>query len=140
MANSGAILDKIRRNLEFQGITVTADGVSATTSRRYLQAGNVTIHYQDADLASPMGGVPDTSSPYLGIGIANPGSLVLAGLVDADTTVADIFVSENDYRILRVCTGFANDIAVKAGRTDLSILDDDLMTLPGDPDRIGMGE
>ena len=50
MANKEAILDKIRRNLEQQGIAIGADTVSG--GLRKLEAGNVKIQYEDAIFAS----------------------------------------------------------------------------------------
>ena len=138
MANRDAILDKIRRNLEMLDITIDADTVS--NGQRKLEAGNVKIQYADADISSPMGGVSDSSSPFLGIGIANPGSLILSGLLDADTTIASVLADETDLRVLRVCSGMANDITIKAGRTDDSVLAADLATMPGSSDVKGLGQ
>lgn len=140
MANREQILDKIKRNLEIRGITVDADSVSASTGERYLQAGNITIHYELADVASPMGGVSDAASPFLGIGVANPGSIIVAGLLDADAAIADVLATEEDLQILRICSGFANDIKVKAGKTDLSIIAANLAVLPGHADFNGLGQ
>ena len=140
MANREQILDKIKRNLEIRGITVDADSVSATTGFRYLQAGNITIHYEAADISSPMGGVSDAAAPFIGIGVANPGNVIIAGLLDADAAIADVLVDETDLQILRICSGFANDIKIKAGRTDLSILAANLAVLPGHADFNGLGQ
>ena len=140
MANRDAILSKIKRNLEMRGITVDVDSVSATTGYRYLQVNNITIHYESADIASPMGGVSDAASPFLGIGTANPGNVIIAGLLDADAAIADVLVDEEDLQVLRICSGFANDIKIKAGRTDLSILAADLAVMPGSADFNGLGQ
>ena len=74
MANDVQILDKIQRNLEQIGITATRSGSKLT-------AGNVKIQYEAADILSPMGGIDDTINPYLGIGVANPGVIVVSGLL-----------------------------------------------------------
>ncbi len=133
MANREEILDKIQRNLEQLGIT-------STRSASKVEAGNIKVQYEDADILSPMGGIDDTTTPFLGIGTANPGKIIVSGLLDADTVIADILVDDTDLRILRVCTGFANTIAVKAGRTDDSILAADLALLEGHVDLLGMGQ
>lgn len=139
MANDVQILDKIKRNLQQLGITVSADAQSATTSRRYLQAGNMTIHYVDADIQKPMGGIDDSINPYLGIGVANPGVIVVAGLLDADSAIADIVVDATDLRILRVICGHANDISIREGKTDLDVDGAELARLEGHVDLLGMG-
>lgn len=133
MANDVQILDKIQRNLEQAGITVTR-GASKVT------AGNVKIQYQDAVIQAPMGGIDDSASPFLGIGVGNPGQIIVSGLLDADAALADIFVTETDLRVLRVACGMANTILVKAGRTDDSILAATLATLEGHVDLLGMGQ
>ncbi len=133
MANDVQILDKIQRNLEQANITVARSGSK-------LEAGNIKVQYESAVIESPMGGIDDSSSPFLGIGIANPGRIIVSGLLDADSAIADIIADETDLRVLRVCTGFANTVAVKAGRTDDSILAADLAVLEGHVDLLGMGQ
>ncbi len=139
MANREQILDKIKRNMEQRNITVDADAVSGETGNRYLQAGNITIHYTDAVIQNPIGGVDDSTSPFLGIGTANPGKIVLAGLLDADSAIADIMVTEEDLQITRIASGHANDIEVRAGATDLGVDGTVLAELFGHTDLLGMG-
>ena len=133
MANDVQILDKIQRNLEQIGITVARDGSK-------LEAGNIKVQYEAANIQSPMGGIDDSASPFLGIGVANPGSIIVSGLLDADTTIASIMVDATDLRVLRVVSGHGNTIKVKAGRTDDSILTADLAVLEGHVDLLGMGQ
>jgi len=133
MANDVQILDKIQRNLEQIGITVTRTNTK-------VEAGNIKVQYEAADIQSPMGGVSDAASPFLGIGIANPGQIIVSGLLDADTTIAAIIVDDTDLRVLRVVSGHGNTIKVKAGRTDDSILAADLAVLEGHVDMLGMGQ
>ena len=140
MANREQILDKIKRNLEQLSITVDTDDINAETGERFLQAGNITIHYTDAIIQSPMGGVSDAAAPFLGIGTANPGKIVLAGLLDADSTIASIMADEDDLRITRVASGMANTIEVRAGATDLGVDGTLLATLEGHVDLLGMGQ
>lgn len=133
MANDVQILDKIQRNLEQAGIAVVRAGSK-------LEAGNIKVQYQAADIQAPMGGIDDSINPFLGVGIANPGKIVVSGLLDADTTIASIFVDATDLRIMRVVSGHANNILVKAGRTDDSILAASLAELEGHVDMLGMGQ
>lgn len=133
MGNDVQILDKIQRNLESAGIAVVRGSSK-------LEAGNIKIQYEAADIQSPQGGIDDAVSPFLGIGIANPGSLIVSGLLDADSAIADIMVNEDDLRIMRVASGIGNTIKVKAGRTDDSILDANLAVLEGHVDMLGMGQ
>lgn len=96
MANRVQILDKIQRNCQKLGISV-----SRTDSATLVAAG-LTITYSDAVIQSPMGGVDGSVSPFLGIGTANPGKLVVSA---APTTL-------DQFRVLRVMSGHANNIVV----------------------------
>ena len=133
MANREQILDKIQRNLEQLGIT-------STRSAAKVEAGNIKVQYEDAVIESPMGGIDDSINPFLGIGIANPGKIIVSGLLDADTAIADVIADDTDLRVLRVISGIGNTILVKAGRTDDSILAADLAVLEGHVDMLGMGQ
>ena len=111
MANKVAILDKIERNCKMLGIVVSRP------SSVSLVAGGITITYVDAVIASPMGGVDGSVSPFLGIGIAAPGKLNLSA---NPATLIEL-------QVLRVCCGHANTIVVPAGE------------LQGSADMLGMG-
>ena len=138
MGNRVQILDKVQRNLESIGLAPTR------SSADVLTIGNLIVRYEDADIQSPMGGVSDAASPFLGIGIANPGVVTLSGLLDADAALADLFVDIDDYRVLSVCKGFANDIVLKAGNTASAAATNgtgaELGRLEGHPDLIGLGQ
>lgn len=138
MGNRVQILDKVQRNLEQIGLTPTRTGANVIT------IGNLIVRYEDADIQSPMGGVNDGSAPFLGIGIANPGVVTLSGLLDADATLASLFVDIDDYRVLSVCKGFANDIVLKAGNTataaDTNGTGAELGRLEGHADLLGLGQ
>lgn len=127
MANSVQVLDKIKRNLD-------AVGVSATRNATSVTAAGLTISYVDASIQSPMGGVSDASSPFLGIGIANPGSIKIKGAA-GENTIAGIFVNAADLAVLACCTRFANDVVVEAGDTTA-----ELARLAGHPDLKMMGQ
>ena len=66
-----------------------------------------------------MGGIDDSASPFLGIGVANPGKLEL------DSIPATL----DEFRVLRIMSGHANTINV-AG----------LGELEGHVDLLGMGQ
>ena len=114
MANKEAILDKIVRNMTQRG--KSAERVNDTVE--YTKVGGtgdtLTVSYEDKDLQSPMGGVSDAASPFLGIGIASPGSLKVKG--DAgENTVAAIFDDGDSLELLAELAGYANEITVEAG-------------------------
>ena len=112
MANKVQILDKIERNCRQLDIAVTRD------SAEQLTAAGMVITYQDAVIASPHGGIDDSSSPFLGIGVANPGK------IEIDTNPSTLV----QYRVLRVVSGMANNIVLPAGE------------LEGSADLLGMGQ
>ena len=112
MANKVQILDKIERNCRQLDIAVNRD------SAEQLTAAGMVITYTDAVIESPMGGIDDSASPFLGIGIANP------GVIDIDTDPSSL----DELRVLRVVSGMANDIQIPAGR------------LEGHADLLGMGQ
>lgn len=75
MANSVQILDKIQRNCQQRGIAVSRP------SAELLIAAGIEISYEAAAelnaATSPMMGIDASVSPFLGIGVANPGKIVL---------------------------------------------------------------
>lgn len=127
MANSAQVLDKIKRNLD-------AVGVPATRGNSTVTAAGLTISYVDADLQAPLGGVNGNSSPFLGIGVANPGAIKIKGAA-GENTIAGIFAAAADLAVLACCTRFANDVVVEAGDTAT-----ELVRLAGHPDLKMMGQ
>lgn len=127
MSNPVQVLDKIKRNLD-------AVGVAATRNVSSVTAAGLTISYVDASIQSPMGGVDGNSSPFLGIGIGNPGSIKIKGAA-GENTIAAIFVAASDLAVLACCTRFANDVVVEAGDTATQ-----LARIAGHADLIGMGQ
>ena len=127
MANPAQTLDKIKRNLDAVGVAATRNATSVT-------AAGLTVSYVDASLQSPMGGVDGSASPYLGIGVANPGSLKIKGAA-GENTIAAIFVAAADLAVLACCARFANDVVVEAGDTTA-----ELARLAGHPDLKMMGQ
>ena len=123
------ILDKIKRNLDILGIAATRNAESVS-----LDDNDRIISYVDSDLKKPMGGVDPSSSPYLGIGIANPGQLKLKGAA-GENALADIFDDEVTLRAWAVMGNFANDKTVEAGDSS-----SELARIEGHEDLPGMGQ
>jgi hypothetical protein len=115
MAMSVQILDKIQRNCQQRGLSVSRP------SADLLIAEGIEISYEDAASlpgAGPMMGIDPSVSPFLGIGVANPGKIVL------DTDPASI----EEFQVLRIVCGHANTVVIPAGE------------LPGHADLNGMGQ
>jgi hypothetical protein len=128
MANVRAVMDKLARNLQQLGQVVTRG------SAYEVICDGVTVSYTLAQIQSPMGGVSDVASPFLGAGIAAPGSLKVKG--DAgENSIAAIFTTAANLLVLSQASKFANDIVVEAGDTTAQ-----LARLAGHADLLGMGE
>lgn len=124
MANRVQVLDKIARNLEQLGMSVSRG------SQNEVVAEGLTMSYVDAEIQAPMGGVDGDVSPFLGIGVANPGKIQIKG--DA-ATLTLIWTTEARLQILQQCSGHANDITV------VSDSDAVLAELRGSADLLGLG-
>jgi len=137
MANSVQILNKIARAAEMAGLTVnshTADAVVIDDG-----GDDILIKYQAADLAGPMGGVSDANSPYLGIGVANPGYIVFSANAVGNDAIADIFATAAAMKAFAICCGFANDVAVMDGNEGVGTAAE-LVRVKGIEDVIGVGQ
>ena len=110
MANANQILDKLYRNLSQLGVAGLSRGATSVT------AAGLTITYVAASIQAPMGGIDGTVSPYLGIGVANPGTIQIKGAA-GQNTIAAIFTSQDALNIVANACSFANDVAVQAGDT-----------------------
>jgi hypothetical protein len=132
MANRSAILDKIVRNMLQRGYPNTVrsgDSVLVTKT-----GGDVlTVSYTDKAVQSPMGGVSAAASPFLGIGIAAPGSLKVKGAA-AETTIAAIVDTVEALQLLNELAGYANDIVVESGGSTA-----ELARLRGHESVLGLG-
>ena len=114
MANKVAILKKLVRDIGMLGMSVTQDATTVTV-------GHCIISYVDATIQSPMGGVDGTASPFLGIGVANPGKLQIRGTGSLNT-IATIFDNASDLQVLALVAGFANNILIVDGSTGATVL------------------
>lgn len=132
MANRSAILDKVVRNMLQRGYPNTVR--SADTVLVTKTGGDVlTVSYTDKAVQSPMGGVSAAASPYLGIGVAAPGTLKIKGEAAA-TTIAAIFDTVEALALLNELAGYANDIVVESGGSTT-----ELARLRGEPTVLGLG-
>ena len=134
MANSQAILDKIARNLQMRGIPA-ASIVRGQSSVSLTKTGGdvLTISYTAKAVQSPMGGVSPASSPYLGAGIAAPGTLKVKG-ASGETTIAGIFDTVEALELMHELAGYANDVVVESGSTTA-----ELARIRGHESLVGMG-
>lgn len=130
MANPQAILDKVVRNMEqrgywnpgnstlpnpgYGGAGVQVTEVGNTVQLTQANGHVITVTYVPKAVQSPMGGIDPTVSPYLGIGIAAPGSLQMQGQ-SGDNTFAAIFTDQSAAELLLELSGYANDVLVTAG-------------------------
>jgi hypothetical protein len=91
------------------------------------------VGYILASIQSPQGGVDPTVSPFLGIGIANPGQLSLSSATG--TTIPTLIDGLVAAQVLAMLSGFANDIVLLSddGATQLG-------RLRGTVDLINMGQ
>jgi len=137
MANSVQILAKIAHVAEAAGLTVnslTADAVVIDDG-----AGDILVKYQDADISSPMGGVDGDTSPFLGIGVSNPGYLVFSKNSTGNDTMATVFDTVQSAQVLAICAGMANDISIQDGNEGVGT-SAELVRISGDPERGSMGQ
>jgi hypothetical protein len=125
MANITSISQKIARNAQELGYVVSAQG-NDSFGNAYVtitaDSGSLSVYYLTAQIQLPMGGVSNTVSPYLGIGVGNPGQLLIASSVSTAGSMADIINGPISANIFAMCAAFANDLvladsAVVSGRS-----------------------
>lgn len=135
MANKEQILDKIARNMKQRGFS--AERVGETTEVTKSDDSVLVVSYADKQVQSPMGGVSDATSPFLGIGIAGAGSIKITGAA-GDTTIALIMSDAVAATLLAECAGKANDIILQSG--DDATATGELARIAGHADVLGLGE
>jgi len=130
MGNSVQILAKIARDAAQIGLTVNSQSNTAVVIEN--GANDLTISYVPAAILAPMGGIDNSISPYLGIGVGNPGKIKIKGAAGATfaLTIDSIIAA----RVLALCAGFANDIQISGSG------DEDLGVVRGHPDLLGLGQ
>lgn len=130
--SSPAILHKMARNAKMLGLTVNSESSTAVVIEN--GSNDLTISYQDASFSpSVVGGVDDSVSPFLGIGAANPGKLVITSPGTAGT-VGGVIDSAVAAQVLQMLSALANNI-ILADSTHPAIAE-----LRGNTDLIGMGQ
>lgn len=131
MAQSKQVLQKLARNAKMLGLTVNSESQIAVVIEN--GSNDLTISYVDASFSpSVVGGVDATVSPFLGIGVGNPGRIAIkgAGASSVDTLMDSLVAA----KVLAMCAAMANDIQL------LSSADADLGVIRGHSDLIGMGQ
>ena len=130
MGNSVQILAKIARDAAMIGLTVNSQSATAVVIEN--GANDLTISYVPASISAPMGGIDNSVSPYLGIGIGNPGKIQIKGSAGATFALTiDTIVAA---QVLALCAGFANNILI-VGSGDQA-----LGEIRGQADLLGMGQ
>lgn len=133
MANVNSIMAKVARNAQELGLTV----VSQTANSVVIDNGSndLTVGYVLASILPPMGGVDPTVSPYLGIGIANPGQISLTSSIHGGSpSMCDIIDSAVAAQVLAMLAGFANDLLLSNDNGSFTA------RLRGDVDLLNMGQ
>ena len=111
MANKVQILAKIARDVQMLGLTVNSQSASAIVVEN--GSNDLTITYADASIAAPMGGIDSTVSPYLGMGVVQPGKIQITGSIvtkGSANTFADLMDTIIAGKVLCLCHGFGNNI------------------------------
>lgn len=130
MGNSVQILAKIARDAAQLGLVVNSQSASQVVIEN--GSNDLTISIQAASIASPMGGVDPSVSPYLGIGVGNPGKIAIKGA--AATDIPSLLDSLVAAKVLALCAGFANSIVLQDSAAA------SLGEIRGHADLIGMGQ
>lgn len=131
MAMSKQILQKMARNAKMLGLTVNSESQTAVVIEN--GSNDLTISYVDASFSpSVVGGVSDSASPFLGIGVGNPGRVAISGA--NATTVASLIDSLVAAKVLAMCAALANDIQL------LDNAQASLGVIRGQSDIIGLGQ
>lgn len=132
MANSRQVLAKIARNAAQLGLTVNSQSASQVVIEN--GSNDLTVSYVDASIASPQGGVDPSVSPYLGIGVGNPGKIKIKSSSTANDNMSDILDSLVAAKVLAICAAFANNIVLENSDATFS------GEIRGHSDVIGLGQ
>lgn len=132
MGNSVQILAKLARNAAQVGLTVNSQSQLAVVIEN--GSNDLTISYVDASIQSPMGGVDSSVSPYLGIGVGNPGKLLLKSAISTNDNISDVIDSVVAAKVLALMAAFANNIVLE--NSDAAFRAE----IRGHEDLIGMGQ
>jgi hypothetical protein len=131
MANSKQILDKLARNLDQLSIAYTRAGNNVVVTNG---SNALTVSYTNATIGAPMGGVDGNTSPFLGIGTANPGKIAITSSIHTAGSMADIMDSKTAAQLLQMVSAWSNNIVLSNDNASYTA------ELRGCPDLIGMGQ
>lgn len=133
MAQSAAILHKLARNAKMLGLTVNSESQTAVVIDN--GSNDLTISYVDASFSpAVVGGVDSSVSPYLGIGVGNPGKIKIKSSSTANDNMTDILDSEVAAKVLAMCASMANNILLENSDASFSA------EVRGHSDLIGLGQ
>ena len=133
MANSAAILQKLARNAKMLGLTVNSESQTAVVIEN--GSNDLTISYVDASFSpSVVGGVDPATSPWLGIGVGNPGKVKIKSAINTAGDMTDILDSAVAAKVLAMVAALANDIRLE--NSDASASAD----IRGHADVLGLGQ
>ncbi len=133
MSQSAQILKKLARNAKQLGLTVVSESQSAVVIDN--GSNDLTISYVDASFSPSMvGGVDGSASPFLGIGVGNPGKIKIKSASTANDNMSDILDSAAAAQVLAMCAALANDILLENSDASFSA------ALRGHSDLLGMGQ
>ena len=118
MANKEQILDKVARNMKQRGHL--AERVAQSVEVEKAGGDVLVVSYVDASIQSPMGGISDSASPFLGIGIAAPGKIKIKGAA-GENSIAAIMDTLEAVALMAELAGYANDIILEAGDTSAEL-------------------
>lgn len=130
MASKKHILDKIYRNCQAYGLTVSRSGDNVVVDNA---SNDFTISLVDADIQSPMGGISDAAAPFLGIGVANPSRIKMKSSSTANDDISDVIDGSVALLVFHLLSGFANNIILENSDATYSY------EIRGHEDLIGMG-
>lgn len=133
MANSVAILNKLARNLQILGYTIVSQSATAVVVSN--ASNNLTIGYQNASFTpSVIGGVDPSVSPFLGIGVGNPGQITITSAISTSSNITDVIDGATAAQVLASCASMANDIILSNANASFTA------RIRGDSDLLGMGQ
>jgi hypothetical protein len=125
------VLNKIARNLDMLGLTVTRSGDDVVVANA---SNALTVSYVDASIMAPMGGIDGSASPFLGIGIANPGKIRIKSSSTAADAITDVLDSVIAAKVFHAVSALANNIILENSDATFST------EIRGNVDNVGLGQ
>lgn len=131
--NKKQILQRVARNAEMLGLTVVSASDAQVVIDQAGTADNLVVACVDASIEKPMGGVDGLVSPFLGIGVANPGQISFKRSANG-ASLSALFATAEAVQVFSILKNFANDISV------LDHTGAELLRVRGNVDLLGMGQ